>query len=398
MTTPFHTIPIPEAGDLTFYTKDDLLKWVQDESQIWSWLWSGDTNGATIGPGEFNHISNTFRTGIQLAVREDEQGLREFSNWVRENLDGNSVRFLISQSPNGHAVLNAMERIGVGAARVMYRTIWQGVDWQHHIQNPTDIKGVILAADPSSVEQASIAGELQRERANYRGAISRLESRVRELEQENRDRDARRIGQMRGIVALLRKGVRRKSDAITLDFARESQAAMAQIRETEDLFRRQMELRAPVEYWESKATEHSISEDRYFKATLAYFVLASIVIALAGFGGAEFIKNIPKSEDRTPLYLITSGALLAITTMVFWAGRLIVKLWLSEHHLHIDARERAVMTKTYLAMTENGAAQDADRAIVLSAIFRPAPDGVVREEGPQDLGLQALLAKILAKP
>ena len=84
--------------------------------------------------------------------------------------------------------------------------------------------------------------------------------------------------------------------------------------------------------------------------------------------------------------------------MVFWAGRLIVKLWLSEHHLRGDAQERAVMTKSYLAMTENDKAQDTDRAIVLSAIFRPAPDGVVKEEGPQDIGLHALMAKLLARP
>lgn len=398
MTTAYHTIQFSDGNSITFFSKKELVGWLQKEQQKWAWLWSGEKDGATIGADDFNSINNTFSSGLLFADREDEQGRGEFSNWLRNQLDGNQSRFLISQTPIGQAVLTSKDRIGIGAARVMYRTVWQGVEWQQHIRTPTDIKGVMLAGDPMQVEQSSVANELQQERANYRGAITKLENRVRELEREHRDHDARRINQMRKIVATLRSGVQKKAVDVVNGFAVESNAELVKIRETEDLFRRQMELKAPVEYWEEKAKRHENSETAYFRATISYFIIAALVIGISAFCGSKIIQSIPAGQDRAPLYIITSGALLAITTMVFWAGRLIVKLWLSEHHLRSDAQERAVMTKSYLAMTENDKAQDTDRAIVLSAIFRPAPDGVVKEEGPQDIGLHALMAKLLARP
>jgi Family of unknown function (DUF6161) len=86
-----------------------------------------------------------------------------------------------------------------------------------------------------------------------------------------------------------------------------------------------------------------------------------------------------------------------LSTVAFWIGRLLTKLYLSEHHLRNDAEERATMTTTYLALTSEGAAADADRHIVLSAIFRATPDGIVKDDGPSDASVQGLLSKLLVR-
>jgi hypothetical protein len=89
--------------------------------------------------------------------------------------------------------------------------------------------------------------------------------------------------------------------------------------------------------------------------------------------------------------------LVVASTFAFWIGRLLTKLYLSEHHLRNDADERAIMTETYLALTAENAASEGDRNIILGALFRGTPDGIVKEDGPSDFSIQALLSRFAIK-
>jgi hypothetical protein len=161
-----------------------------------------------------------------------------------------------------------------------------------------------------------------------------------------------------------------------------------------------MRLQAPVKYWEDKATGHGTKE-RGALIRLAIF----FPVAIGGMGWA-FWKSAtyllahaaqPGAQTPAALYVIITGGLAVLSTILFWIGRLLTKLYLSEHHLRNDADERAIMTQTYLALTKEAAATDADRNIVLTAIFRNTPDGIVKDEGPGDVTLQALLSRALTK-
>lgn len=68
--------------------------------------------------------------------------------------------------------------------------------------------------------------------------------------------------------------------------------------------------------------------------------------------------------------------------------------YLSEHHLRKDAEEREIMTKTYLALTKDAVAADADRHIILNGLFRNSADGIVKDEGGLDPSLAAAIARI----
>lgn len=105
------------------------------------------------------------------------------------------------------------------------------------------------------------------------------------------------------------------------------------------------------------------------------------------------------TQNKAPvaLYVVISGGLLLLSTIAFWVGRLLTKLYLSEHHLRNDAEERAVMTTTYLALINEAAASDTDRQIILNALFRATPDGIVKDEGPTDASVQGLLTKLLTR-
>lgn len=400
MSDAFLSVDLGGQDPLIFANHAQFAEWLRDEWKIWAWLWNDERTGEYMQstPPELSNVYSALTQGVSKSEDTSEQGLTALQAWMDNYLPGYEHRFFISASETGRRILAAKERVGIDEARVMYRFLRAPAEWQQHVRTPSDFRGVMLAADPCAIEPMGLAKELEQERTNYRSAITRLENRVRELEQQSRDAEATRSRRVRGIIRRLRDSIKAKSETTTLHFAATSQEAIAKLLETEDKFRRQMELAAPVEYWKGKAADHGKAERTLLKVTAGYFLTAAVIIGTAGWAAAQVILSLDKSvTDRTPVYLITSGALLAITTLVFWIGRLVVKLWLSEHHLRVDAKERAIMTQAFLAMSENDAMADADRAIMLASIFRPAPDGVVKEEGPQDIGLQALLSRLLVK-
>ncbi len=158
-----------------------------------------------------------------------------------------------------------------------------------------------------------------------------------------------------------------------------------------------MKLKAPVDYWRDKAKAHR-SEAEMYRRLLIYWgwrigcgVLASlIVIALLSF---VFVY----ADKPTASYLILATIGIVITTMAFWAARIVVRLYMSEHHLSIDADERATMAMTYLALIERGAAEEKDRALILAPLFRPSSDGIVKDDAAPDLSPAGLLSKALSK-
>lgn len=172
---------------------------------------------------------------------------------------------------------------------------------------------------------------------------------------------------------------------------------MEKLKATDAAFTEKMALKAPVEYWEKKAKKHLVAENEMQGWLWLYFPLAFILIA-AMFGGVGYyILTTPKENLPHGLFIVASAGLAAGAGMLFWIGRLLTKLYLSQHHLRQDAEERATMTTTYLALTEVTAAGDMDRQIVLNALFRSTPDGIVKEDGGLDPSIAAAIGKYLAR-
>jgi len=55
------------------------------------------------------------------------------------------------------------------------------------------------------------------------------------------------------------------------------------------------------------------------------------------------------------------------------------------------------MMQAFLSMETRDSFSAEERAIILASIFRSSPDGIVRDDGPADLGVQAILARQLAR-
>ena len=89
-----------------------------------------------------------------------------------------------------------------------------------------------------------------------------------------------------------------------------------------------------------------------------------------------------------------------LLTLGFWFVRVQLKVFLSERHLMIDARERMAFADAYVSLLRNkdnavGAAEQG--LIVYNALFRPTSDGIIKEDGGLDPSLSAAISKFLAK-
>lgn len=153
----------------------------------------------------------------------------------------------------------------------------------------------------------------------------------------------------------------------------EHQGGMEALRKT---FREEIALRAPAEYWESKRTEHQGRSKLY--AALVFGGMAAAV-GLLGRQIHDLLSETPRGSNPDTWRV---ALLVLIGLFAVWGLRLVVRMFLSHVHLATDAGERLVMVKTYLALLEGDRlASKEDRQLILQALFRPASDGIVKDEG-----------------
>lgn len=145
--------------------------------------------------------------------------------------------------------------------------------------------------------------------------------------------------------------------------------------EIEAVFREKMALRGPVDYWYRRQSHH----ERYSRVFgLISFLMITIGGGVLALWTSNVFGNVP---DNAAPKAWQVASLVVVAVFLTWAIRLIIRLFLSHSHLRTDAAERVVMTQTYLALLEEAKlSEDKDRSLVLGALFRPASDGMVKDE------------------
>lgn len=154
---------------------------------------------------------------------------------------------------------------------------------------------------------------------------------------------------------------------------KEHKEEMENLRKT---FREEIALRSPVDYWDTKRVGHE-------RMTRILGGISFGAIAVAAVGLGFFIHDL---LGKTPQAQAPESWRLAMLVLVgvftVWGVRLLVRMFLSHLHLSTDAAERVVMVRTYLSLLEGGRLSgDEDRQLILQALFRPATDGIVKDEG-----------------
>lgn len=141
-------------------------------------------------------------------------------------------------------------------------------------------------------------------------------------------------------------------------------------------FREEIALRAPAEYWEKKRVGH---RNLAWVTGIASFAGIAIAAAVLGSQIHELLQGTAPNASPESWRI---GILVIIAIFLVWGVRLFVRMFLSHLHLLTDSGERVVMVQTYLSLLEGDRlASKEDRQLILQALFRPASDGIVKDEG-----------------
>ena len=389
------TFSLGPWGDATVQGWDGLERWLQQERAHWGWLVRGD--GQTDAHGWAANVQNQWDNIVNGVANVRASG--QPMDAAKPALQPLAGPLLISESEDGALVLDIRESAGDVAGSFAYAFIKGGVG-MNHIRNRDDLVGAVLTVIPDVREPTDLSARLQRERENYRKSIK---SGINRLDKANTERDEIFQADLAQGKRIAAKMLRRRRDNwkdVPACWGTQATDAVSSIRGVEAAYNELMHLQAPVKYWSDKGKAHGDKEVSGIWRLAIFFPLALAALAWAFWQSATYLlEHAAKPGTQTPpaLYVIITGGLVVLSTLLFWIGRLLTKLYLSEHHLRNDAEERAIMTQTYLALTKDAAATDTDRNIVLTAIFRSTPDGIVKDEGPADVSIQALLSRLVTR-
>jgi hypothetical protein len=374
---------------------DQLLQLMQKERAKWAWLVRGD--GATDQHGWATNVQNQWDQLINnVSGNQAAQSPLAKAQAVLAPL---SSSLAASFEEDGALILEIREAVGDVAAAYAYAFLKRSLSL-NDVRTKDQLTGVVLTAFPDVRDAASIAERLQRERQNYRNSLRTAVQKHAEETEENTRHFDELITRVRQVSASMLRLRRNRWKGVQNEFQRQGLDAIQSIRAVEAAFMEAMHLQAPVKYWTTKAADHAKERSKGSIRLGVYFIATAVVLGLAFYAAAQFVlKHSPSPGEQTPiaLYVVVSGGLAVLFTIAFWVGQLLTRLYLSEHHLKTDAEERAVMTKTYLALTKEGQATDAERQLVLAQLFRGSSDGIVRDDGPPEIAIQSLLSKLIAR-
>jgi len=387
----------------SFKSWADVELFIAAETAAWDAIESPDHSAAVRGLIDRAKATLVKASRASANLRQQGQSYNAGLNLVINQLEAASGPGLTSIWLNSSR-FSDIENTASRSAAIFDAGFQAGMISLADARSPDDLLGAMWDVAPGLQKTANLSNLLARERANTRNTLRKELDRLKQ-------QDARRLDDWNEKLAEANSSyvgwARRRSTRwgrLTRAWEDRHKESERRIRAVEETYREKMGLAAPVEYWKTKAAQHKQAE---FWSRL--WVLFYFPVALGGLATAFYLTGTYLIQAATaPLiegaqafpnavFIVASAGLASCAGLVFWVGRLLTKLYLSQHHLRQDAEERATMTETYLALIENSAASTDDRQVILNALFRNTPDGIVKEDGGLDPSIAAALGKFLAK-
>ena len=131
-------------------------------------------------------------------------------------------------------------------------------------------------------------------------------------------------------------------------------------------------LKAPVTFWTARAD----ALNRKAKTLIGWLLGAFAVSVISGFKFYPLVAQVPDASQK----LWTIALILVAFGFIAWPLRLISRLYMSTVHMEADARERATLVETYIALLQEGHATPENRQLILAALFRPTQTGIVADD------------------
>jgi len=388
---PFFRIEI-RGRRFDFKSPDEIINWVQHERQQFAWL-SGNYGN------QFSSLRDRWMGGLNDIFPRVQELRNEPNNAQRVQLLTNAFNavysnpnVVLSDSPTAQIAIDAATKIGPGAGAGAF-AFMTGFACSIEFDTVRGMLHAISLRDGTSPKATdlitnTIEGLNTRADAEFRRrdeAWNKVSQNAQRLLADSRASSQTKVDEISA-----------RADAFLENLNREGNAVIASIQGTEAAYREQMALQAPVDYWTTKASGHRVALQKSRQRLVLFATFASIflIVALLALPWIISLAIGSQTADGTAIYLKFAAVGAVLTTVLFWIGRVLLRIYLSDRHLLTDAEERVAMIKTFLALSHEGKVETTERALVLAPIFRSAADGIVKEEGP-DASLAGILAKAI---
>lgn len=381
------------GGHLAPTNHNELIRWIQTEQDFWNWLqkrhYGNHENFQREALTQISEALNAAQQSLQHSQSNPPQFKQELLSQQELDISLDRIQQAFQQRKLPHSSTPMAKRVeayrkdaGDQAASYFLAVsmssanrqpqlqptefaAWRGLveGLQERFQIPqTATEGKNAAADQSFEQLRTKAEHLLGEKTEVYEALHRNYQTLAESIRSAAGDQAAGFETAQGL---------RQSEFDRLKASHEQ--AMEALRKT---FREELALRAPAEYWKEKLKGHRL------------WAWVSGGLSFLGIGCAAAVLSLQIHEllNKTPVNTAPETWRLAVLALVgvftVWALRLVVRMFLSHLHLLTDASERVVMVQTYLSLLE-GEHLDSkeDRQLILQALFRPAADGIVKDEG-----------------
>jgi hypothetical protein len=133
--------------------------------------------------------------------------------------------------------------------------------------------------------------------------------------------------------------------------------------------RTKLQLREPANLWNKKSSKHLNNSIGF---GILFVLLIAAAVLTAWYFGETYLSSLPKNKDGELNFVAASLIALPVLGLAYCL-RIAVRIMNINLDLADDSRQRSAMIATYLSLLADPKTSfdDKDRAVLLTAIFRP---------------------------
>ena len=391
---PFLAIHRTQRAMIVLATASDAAAFLSEEEKLWAWT----REPVEASHGSINNCISRYRADNWMPSLKQAlvQNSENFKQAMRQRYQQEHMLCNLDLESQALQVLSEPDRV---VAAVALATVHGEAPFQDPNFFRSDIRNRIGVAHGNALLAGldpRILDGTNRKLLESRSSIELEAQRIRSLidtQQKIGNQSTEEIKSAAHALGAAHEAAFSKAES---ERAETYQRLQSELEATLRAFEVRMQLQAPVKYWKTRALEYRTAA-RWSLTVLILFSIASVTSLYLLYETAA--SHLPTDSTAIPyaaLFRASAFALL-MTSIAFWAGRVMLRIYLGARHLTTDAEERRTMITTFLALTKRASVSDEDRKLILAALFRPGTDGLVKEESAPDTVFAALMGSVLRR-
>lgn len=380
---PILTLDLGTNGQFNFFSDSELLDWVKAQRQLYEPLYSQNREKTVpsavvekLGP-IFSAIASATKIPTNATPEQIQTIHASCKKTLQKHFSDSQLPTV--QSPRGN-FLSSMS-----PARAAYAlSYYLGINLPLTASSPEGLRGVFQAllcdlgysnaSEPAASALQSLYNEWSAKLAESKQTETQLKADHQSEISAQQVATSEHKTQLDATLTDTSNQLTQKLADVESQLSKKLLDAENRLTVVEKTYDEKLALQSAVKYWETKATSHK-------RWAVVWGILSVITAIAATWFTLTSVKQTLGATKITEAQLSQVSELALIAIFGVWMMRVLVRLMLSNTHLHTDASERKTMMLTYLAMMREGQLPEGNsRDLILQSLFRPTSTGIIKDD------------------